>query len=200
MLRGAFFGQVALRAIIVGMLVAVPAITVVTLPDTVALWLVAIVAAVSIPLRAIGGRANLIPMRIQQAALDQIRVSDALNGTLISANFSTVERLAHWIAGLRMFAAHPILGVGAGNYDAAYAKYALPDWPDALGYAHNYYINVAAETGILGFVAFLALTAATLYLEWRVERHMGIFANLQSSHRAIALGCLAPSWRWPFIT
>jgi len=99
-----------------------------------------------------------------------------------------------------MFAAHPMLGVGAGNYDAAYAKYALSDWPDALGHAHNYYINVAAETGILGFVAFLALTAATLDLGWYAVRHTGIVANLQSSHRAIALGCLAPSWRWPFIT
>jgi O-antigen ligase len=127
-------------------------------------------------------------MRVQQVALGQLRISDALNGTVTSANFSTVERLAHWIAGLRMFVTHPVLGVGAGNYDVAYAAYALPDWPDALGHAHNYYINVAAETGILGFVAFFALTAAALYLGWYVVRYTGLSGALPSSQRALALG------------
>jgi O-antigen ligase len=150
--------------------------------------LATLIAAVGIPLLAIGWLTNLIPSRIQQAVLAQLRVSDALSGTLTSANFSTVERLAHWIAGFRMFAAHPILGVGAGNYDAAYAEYALPDWPDALGHAHNYYVNAAAETGVLGFIAFIALTAATLYLGWCAVRHVGISASLQSAQRAIALG------------
>ncbi len=150
--------------------------------------LATIVAAVSIPLVAIGWLTNVVPARVQQTVLAQLRVSDALNGTVTSANFSTVERLAHWIAGLRMFAAHPILGVGAGNYDATYAMYALPDWPDALGHAHNYYINAAAETGILGLVAFLALTSATLYLGWYAVSHTGLSGALPSSQRAIALG------------
>ena len=150
--------------------------------------LVAIMAAVSIPLIAIGWLTHLIPERIQQATLAQLRVSDALNDAVTSVNFSTVERLAHWIAGLRMFAAHPILGVGAGNYNAAYATYALPDWPDALGHAHNYYINAAAETGILGFVAFLALTAAALYLGWYAVRHTDLSGAPSNSQRAIALG------------
>lgn len=150
--------------------------------------LAAITAVVSIPLIAIGWLTNLIPERFQQAILEQLRVSDALNGTLTSANFSTVERLAHWITGFRMFTAHPILGVGAGNYDAAYGDYALPDWPDALGHAHNYYINAAAETGILGLIAFLALTAATLYLGWYVARHTHLSASVLSSQSAIALG------------
>jgi O-antigen ligase len=150
--------------------------------------LATIVAAVSIPLVAIGWLTNVVPARVQQTVLAQLRVSDALNGTVTSANFSTIERLAHWIAGLRMFAAHPILGVGAGNYDATYAMYALPDWPDALGHAHNYYINAAAETGILGLVAFLALTSATLYLGWYAVSHTGLSGALPSSQRAIALG------------
>jgi len=150
--------------------------------------LAAIVAAVGIPLIAIGWLTDLIPKHIQQALLAQLRVSDALNGTVTSANFSTVERLAHWITGFRMFAAHPVLGVGAGNYNASYATYALPDWPDALGHAHNYYINAAAETGTLGFVAFLALTIATLYVGWYAARHTSLSGALSSSQRAIALG------------
>ncbi|HKT37770.1 MAG TPA: hypothetical protein VJR48_05320, partial [Ktedonobacterales bacterium] len=68
--------------------------------------------------------------------------------------------------------------------------YALPDWPDALGHAHDYYINAAAETGILGLVAFLALTAATFYLGWCAVRRTRSSASIRRSTLAIALGLL----------
>jgi O-antigen ligase len=90
-----------------------------------------------------------------------------------------------------MFLAHPLLGVGAGNYNAAYPRYALPDWPDALGHAHNYYINAAAETGALGCAAFLALTSATFYLGWRTVQQVRVYAAAESSLPAIALGLFA---------
>lgn len=150
-----------------------------------------IVAVVAIPLIAIAWTVGIIPARIQRAVLDQLRIGDALSGNVNSANFSTVERLAHWVAGVRMFAAHPLLGVGAGNYDAAYARYALSDWPDALGHAHNYYINTIAETGMLGFLAFLALTLATFYLGWSTVRRMRSMAGARSALHALALGFLA---------
>src|SRR5207248_819316 len=38
-------------------------------------------------------------------------------------DFSTAERLAHWIAGLHMYFDHPILGVGIGNYPDPYPLY-----------------------------------------------------------------------------
>jgi O-antigen ligase len=66
-----------------------------------------------------------------------------------------------------MFLAHPLLGVGAGNYDAAYTRYAAPGWPDSLGHAHNYFINAAAETGALGGLVFVALIAAAFWLAGR---------------------------------
>src|SRR5260221_627233 len=40
-----------------------------------------------------------------------------------SQDYSTAERLAHWIAGLHMVLDHPILGVGIGNYADAYPQY-----------------------------------------------------------------------------
>lgn len=153
--------------------------------------LAAVVAAIAIPLLAIMWAVGLIPSRLREAILDQLRIGDALSGAVTSANYSTVERLAHWIAGLRMFAARPVLGVGAGNYNAAYPRYALPDWPEALGHAHNYYLNTAAETGILGCGAFVALTVATVYLGWYTVRRVRAFAGPRSSLPALALGLLA---------
>ncbi|HEV2235706.1 MAG TPA: O-antigen ligase family protein [Ktedonobacterales bacterium] len=127
--------------------------------------------AVGLPLAALGGIAwatNLLPAKLQHAALHALRLENvSLSAPLNDANFSSVERLAHWVAGGRMFLAHPILGVGAGNYDPAYARYAAPGWPDSLGHAHNYFINAAAETGAIGGLVFVALIVAAFWLAGR---------------------------------
>lgn len=70
-------------------------------------------------------------------------------------DYSTAERLAHWIAGVKMFLDHPFTGVGIGNYPDAYPQYYITIFTNSLGHAHNYYINIAAETGFLGLVTFL---------------------------------------------
>jgi O-antigen ligase len=77
-------------------------------------------------------------------------------------NYSTAERLAHWIAGIHMYLAHPILGVGIGNYPDAYASYYVTIFVNSLGQAHNYYINIAAETGTIGLVIYLFFIVSML--------------------------------------
>lgn len=80
------------------------------------------------------------------------------------ANFSEVERAAHWVAGLRMFSAHPFLGVGIGNYPIVYSRFHVANFTHALGHAHNYFINIAAECGIVGLVAFGLFVVSGVYL------------------------------------
>jgi O-antigen ligase len=75
-------------------------------------------------------------------------------------DYSTAERLAHWIAGLHMFMDHPVLGVGIGNYPDAYFQYFITIFTTSLGHAHNYYINIAAETGSIGLIAFVLFLLA----------------------------------------
>ncbi len=75
-------------------------------------------------------------------------------------DYSTAERLAHWIAGVRMFVDHPLTGVGIGNYPDAYSRYYVTIFVNSLGHAHNYYINIAAETGAIGLTAFLLFLMA----------------------------------------
>ena len=75
-------------------------------------------------------------------------------------DFATAERIAHWIAGIRMFVSHPFLGVGIGNYPAAYRDYFVTIFTNDLGHAHNYYINMAAEAGLFGLVALLLFLLA----------------------------------------
>lgn len=162
--------------------------------ERVATWAAGALASVTV----ITLLAGLIPARLVNAVTNQFHVAGAtVCGRVDARDFSTVERIAHWVAGLRMFAAHPILGVGAGNYAAAYPRFACADWPEPLGHAHNYYINTAAELGVIGLVAFLALLSCVLYLGWRAShRYMldakvgGEFASAET-RRIIAIGLLA---------
>src|SRR5262249_51262203 len=117
--------------------------------------------------------AHLLPQSVQARVSGLVAIDTAsLCRPPRSANFSTLERLAQWAAGINMFLSHPVLGVVAGNYSEAYPQYSVVCWPDSLGHAHNYYINAAAETGAIGLVAFLALTVAMVFVGWRATQTM----------------------------
>ncbi len=100
------------------------------------------------------------------------------------ANFAVVERAAHWQAAWAMFSDHPWTGVGIGNYAEAYAHYALPRWQDPLGHAHNYFLNILAEAGVVGLAAYLLWTLASLLLVVRAVR------GSQGWQQGLALGAL----------
>ena len=68
-------------------------------------------------------------------------------------------RSSEMLTGLTMFAEHPILGVGAGNYKPNYQRYAQLIGIEFRAEArdpHSLYVQLLAETGILGTAAFLA--------------------------------------------
>lgn len=83
------------------------------------------------------------------------------------ANFSNIQRLAHWVAAWRMFSRRPWLGVGTGQYALVYPQVAIPRWQEAMGHAHNYYLSVMAEGGLLGLGAYIVLMLTMLIGVWR---------------------------------
>ena len=85
-------------------------------------------------------------------------------------NWATLERLAHWHAAWKMWLDRPWLGVGIGNYALVYPQYALPRWGDPLGHAHNHYLNVAAESGLVGLAAYLVLVVTWIWWAWRLAQ------------------------------
>jgi O-antigen ligase len=119
-----------------------------------------------------------------------------VRGTYLTAgNFSLIERLAHWQAALGMILDHPWLGVGFGNYGAAYEQYRTLRWANPLGHAHNYYLNIFAETGILGLLAYLGVWVAIVIqalraagqrnapaLRWMAVGLLGAVAHLSAHH------------------
>jgi putative inorganic carbon (hco3(-)) transporter len=130
-------------------------------------------ALASTPLAALAFM-NLLPPEISNrlaTAVDYFRFIDPRQEVLTPDNWAVIERVAHWQAALDMIAAHPLLGVGAGNYPAVYEQYMVQGWSEPLGHAHNFYLNIAAETGMLGLFAYLAVlvVAATFTVKWLVR-------------------------------
>jgi O-antigen ligase len=115
--------------------------------------------------------AGLIPITIQQRVNNAITefagFRDVRGAPVGDENFAIVERLAHWQAAYYMANAHPFIGVGLGNYETVYPEYGLPSWPRPLAHAHNDYLNLLAETGLIGLVAYLA---GWLTLAWWTVR------------------------------
>jgi putative inorganic carbon (hco3(-)) transporter len=108
-----------------------------------------------------------ITSRITSFTEDFSGFKDMRGAAINDENFAVVERLAHWQAAIRMAEEHPLLGVGFGNYEPAYENFSLINWTLALGHAHNYYLNLLAETGIIGLTAYLVMGAIIIWLTFR---------------------------------
>ena len=86
------------------------------------------------------------------------------------------ERVQYAQTSLRMFATAPAFGVGIGRYFDRSTEFAPPEliatWPEAAPRenAHNYYLQVLAEIGAIGFLAFCAVIAWPLVPRRQGER------------------------------
>ncbi len=92
-----------------------------------------------------------------------------------SLEWSTMMRVNDMVAGLNMAKAHPILGVGWGNYIYNYLScdprlmgwwwiHNMPQTDNRPGtpVSPNLFVTVLAETGIIGFLTFLLLISFLL--------------------------------------
>jgi putative inorganic carbon (HCO3(-)) transporter len=116
---------------------------------------------------------------------EDLQVGDVRGVYITVENYAVIERLAHWQAGANMARESLFTGVGFGNYEPAYAEYALLNWPIPLGHAHNYYLNILAETGLFGALAYLALWALIIVQVIRLTNELGW------PQKGLALGLLA---------
>ncbi len=64
------------------------------------------------------------------------------------------QRPQIWQAAINMIKAHPIVGVGVNTFVLNYERYKLPIDDIHAAYAHNHYLHMAAEMGLIGLAAF----------------------------------------------
>ncbi|MBN2003408.1 MAG: O-antigen ligase family protein [Anaerolineae bacterium] len=119
--------------------------------------------------------------------LEYTRFEDVRGAGINDLNFAVLERMAHWQAALAMWRDNFWFGVGFGCYEAAYPVFRLINWPYALGHAHNYYLNLLAETGIVGLSAYLIFFGSIFARLWQASRHTSGWM------RGLVLG-LAGAW------
>lgn len=109
--------------------------------------------------------------------LDSLAGIGALLGSQAeNADGAIVGRATSNLAALNAFLDHPIVGVGPGQYFRRFSQ----DYGNDLGLrhfdsqrrAHSLYFETAADLGIIGFSAFMAVIGATLVPLWRLRRRL----------------------------
>jgi O-antigen ligase len=83
------------------------------------------------------------------------------------APLSVLYRIEYWQATATMIADHPLLGVGPGNFQQHYARYALPQASEVVADPHNFLFELWATAGTPALLALLALAAAFV---WQLSR------------------------------
>ena len=123
---------------------------------------------------------------------EEFTLGDVRGVDINDANYSVIERLAHWQAAADMARDDLWTGVGFGNDGAAYDDYDLINFPDALGHAHNYYLNLLAEVGLPGLMAYvlfwLVLVGQSIrYAQRAAWPERGIVVGLLAAWAALAV-------------
>ncbi len=97
---------------------------------------------------------------------NELSVQQRLLSSFTVGDTSSEMRLAMWESTLAMTMDHPLLGIGWGAYWMVYPLYDfyINDPSVRIVHAHNMYLNYMAETGLLGFSAFLVLLLGHLRL------------------------------------
>lgn len=118
------------------------------------------------------------------------------------------QRAALLVVGLLMFREYPVLGVGPGGFAGELERFGpqIPWLWDYVGDAHNAYIQMAAETGLLGLAAFLAFVGTTLLVLLRRTREARGCPATPREERALrrtilwgfAVACAVSLTAWPF--
>lgn len=126
---------------------------------------------------------------------------------------NTSVRLLTWAVGFEMWRARPLLGVGANNYDTAFAEararfsashansglVALME-ERLVERAHNEYIQILAELGLIGFALFLGFCLLLMLAAWRVLRRaqspLALGAVCSLVVFALSSGASSVSFRW----
>jgi len=71
-------------------------------------------------------------------------------------NSSNQERMMIWHGAIKMIEAHPVIGHGVNTFCVNYPNYSMPQ-SNGKWYAHNCYLQMAGEIGLLGLFIFLLM-------------------------------------------
>ena len=126
---------------------------------------------------------------------------------------NTRVRFLFWGIGLEMWRDHQIFGVGANNFDVAYpqaraefsARHAgsdliAMDEEMLVERAHNEYIQILAELGLVGFTLFVIFSVSLSITAWRALKRstnpLALGGVCSVAAFALSSGASSASFRW----
>lgn len=100
------------------------------------------------------------------------------------------NRVRSWHAGWEMFKDHPLTGVGAGVFATANGSQYFPARVKLWMQPHNLYVQVMAELGLVGIVAFAVFLGSLIALNLRLRRQVRTAADEPPWYRHFPSACL----------
>jgi O-antigen ligase len=134
-----------------------------------------------------GALPPVISDRITQLT-SQMEIFDPRGLVPTPENYALVERMVHWQVAGNMFLAQPWTGVGIGNFNELFEKYGVQGWPYSRGHAHNYYLHMLGETGVIGFTFYMLMLITALVVGFRALRRAR--SREDSYGEAVVIGSL----------
>jgi O-antigen ligase len=114
---------------------------------------------------------------------------------------SAVARLDCWKAVLHVVHEHPITGSGPGTFGTMYKRLKRPE-SEMARLTHNDYLQQASDSGMPGFVAYLAWIAAGLHILQSRRRESALNGALWlgflawTLHSVLEFGLYIPAMAW----
>jgi O-antigen ligase len=103
----------------------------------------------------------------------------------VNASDPTTGRTQIWSVTLNIIKAHPVMGAGLGAYGVAYTPFDQRNGTNRPEQAHNDYLQVLADAGIVGAILGIFFIAALFRIGFKRRRSPDIF------RRGVATGALA---------
>jgi hypothetical protein len=148
-----------------------------------------------VALRGVGRRTGAA-IAIGAVILIVAVLAQPLRSNQVSASSATSVRAGLAVAAFRMIAENPVTGIGLGEFYRRSGEYASPAllelFPPAIHEnAHNNYLQIAAELGILGLAAFMWVLA-TAFVNYRSQQQAADIVDIALAGGSIAflLTCL----------
>lgn len=110
------------------------------------------------------------------------RFSDIAKTDAISAD----DRAQIWRDSVGLLKMYPVTGCGLGSYESCFYKFKTAAPMFTVNYAHNDYLQVLTELGIVGFLIGLSLILRVIQSGVKAILHPG-----SVEHRYLSIACLA---------
>jgi putative inorganic carbon (hco3(-)) transporter len=125
----------------------------------------------SIPILAVAGAITVLAA---PGTADRVRSLEGLANPAHAEDAALRGRYSEALAAVHMFRDHPILGIGTGQYPPNYRSYATRIGIDARPERepHSSYLEMAAESGLAGLLAFVALLGAAAWAGLDARRRL----------------------------